>query len=75
MASAQEAETGGGFLNARKAASMCTTLTEMGHLQGKNPLQFDNQCATGIINKTVQQERSKAMDMCFYWLRDWVSQK
>ena len=57
IASAHEAETAGGFLDALKAASMRTTLNKMGHPQGKMPLQFDNQCATGIINQTVQQQK------------------
>jgi hypothetical protein len=66
----QEAETGAGFINAKDAVPIRTTLAELGHPQGPTPLQFDNKCATGIINDTVTQRRSKAMDMRFYWLRD-----
>ena len=35
----------------------------------------DNSTADGIMNVTVKQRRSKAIDMRFYWLRDRVSQK
>ena len=75
VSSAQESETGSGYVNARVAVPMRTTLEEMGHPQGPTPLQFDNLCATGIINDTVTQRRSKAMDMRYYWLKDRVAQK
>jgi hypothetical protein len=76
MSSVQESETGSGFINnAKDAVPMRQTLTEMGHLQGPTPLQFDNKCAVGILNDNVVQRRSKAMDMQFYWLRDRQRQK
>jgi hypothetical protein len=70
MSSAQEAETGAGFLNGKELVPMRTTLEELGHKQGPTPLQFDNKVATGIMNDDIQQKRSKSMDMRFYWLRD-----
>jgi hypothetical protein len=75
MSSAQEAETGAGYLNARDMVPLRQTLIELGHPQGPTPLQFDNKCATGLMNDTLRQKRSKAMDMRFYWLRDRVRQK
>ena len=74
MSSTQEAETGSGYLNAKDACPLRVTLDEMGHPQGPTPLQFDNTTATGIINDTMSQRRSKAMDMRFYWLRDRAAQ-
>jgi len=74
MSSVQESETASGFINAKDAAPMRTTLAEMGHKQGPTPIQFDNKCAVGILTDTVVQRRSKAMDMRFYWLRDRVRQ-
>ena len=38
------------------------------------PIQTDNSCAEGIVNDTVKQRRSKAIDMRFYWVRDRVRQ-
>jgi hypothetical protein len=70
MSSVQESETGSGFINAKDAIHMRTTLHEMGHPQGPTPIQFDNKCATGILTDIVVQRRSKAIDMRFYWLRD-----
>ncbi len=45
-------------------------LDAMGHKQPAAPVQVDNSTAEGIVNKRVQPKRTKAMDMCFHWLRD-----
>ena len=74
MSSAQEAETGAGFFNAKEILPLRTALEGLGHPQGPTPLQFDNKVATSILNDEVSQRRSKAMDMRFYWLRDRVKQ-
>ena len=50
-------------------------MEELGHKQDAVPLKTDNSTAEGIMNKTIKQKRSKAMDMRFYWLVDRVSQK
>jgi hypothetical protein len=47
----------------------------MGHNQDATDLTTGNTTADGIINNTVQQKRSKAMDMRFYWIKDRVEQK
>jgi hypothetical protein len=46
----------------------------MGHNQDATELKTDNTAANGIINTTVQQKRSKEMDMRFYWVKDRVEQ-
>jgi hypothetical protein len=74
MSSAQESETGAGFINAKDAIPIRNALEEMQHPQGPTPLQFDNKCATGLANETIAARRSKAMDMRFYWLRDRIRQ-
>jgi hypothetical protein len=75
VASAAEAEIGALFHKAQDACTLRQPLIEIGHPQPPTPLQPDNQCADGIINDIVKQKRSKAIDMRYYWLRDWVSQK
>jgi hypothetical protein len=76
MSSAAEAELGAMYINARKAVKIRIILEEMGHKQPATPVQVDNSTAEGIVNKRVQPKRSKAMDMCFHWLRDRsISQK
>jgi hypothetical protein len=74
VASAAEAEMGALFFNAKDATWLRTTLQEMGHPQPATPLTTDNSCAAGILNNTVKQRRSKAIDMRFYWVRDRVAQ-
>jgi hypothetical protein len=46
----------------------------MGHNQDATELKTDNTTADGIINNKVQQKRSKAMDMRFYWVKYRVEQ-
>jgi hypothetical protein len=76
MSSAAEAELGAMYINARKAVEIRIILEEMGHKQPATPVQVDNSTAEGIVNKRVQPKRTKAMDMCFHWLRDRsISQK
>ena len=75
MSSAQEAETGAGFYNAKELLPLRQTLEELGHPQGPTPLQFDNISATQILKNEVSQKRSKAMDMRYYWLRDRAKQQ
>jgi len=74
MSSATEAETGALFFNAKEACMLRNTLTDMGHPQPATAIQTDNACAVGIVNSTMKQKRSKAMDMRFYWLRDRVNE-
>ena len=70
MASATEAELAALYIMAREAVYIRIILEEMGHKQPPTPMQTDNAMAEGVINKKVQQKRTKAMDMQFHWLRD-----
>jgi hypothetical protein len=74
MASVAEAEVGGLFHNAQTGCPIRQTLIELGHPQPATPIQTDNECAEGIMNGTVKQRRSKAIDMRFYWLQDRIQQ-
>jgi hypothetical protein len=74
MASATEAELGAVFQNARDCVPLRIALKEMGHPQAATPIQTDNACAAGIVNETVKQRRSEAIDMRFYWIRDRIKQ-
>ena len=74
MSSATEAETGALFYNAKEACTLRNTLEDLGYPQPATPIQTDNACAVGIVNSSIKQKRSKAMDMRFYWLRDRIKQ-
>jgi hypothetical protein len=39
------------------------------------PLRTDNSTAFGILNETIKQKISKAMDARYHWLTDRVHQK
>jgi hypothetical protein len=75
VASAAEYEVGACFHNAQSCAPLRVTITELGHTQPPTPLQTDNSTAFGILNETIKQKRSKAMDMRYHWLTDRVRQK
>jgi hypothetical protein len=69
-----EAEFGAVFVNAKEGTVTRTTLSEMGQKQDATELKTENTTADGFINNTVQQKRSNAMDMIFYWVKDRVKQ-
>jgi hypothetical protein len=75
VASAAESEVGACFQNAQSGAPRRVTLTELGHIQPPTPLRTDNSTVFGILNETIKQKRSKAMDMWYHWLTDRVCQK
>jgi hypothetical protein len=63
VASAAESEVGACFHNAQSGAPLRVALTELGHTQPPTPLRADNSTAYGVVNETIKQKRSKAMDM------------
>ena len=63
MALAAEAELGTLFVNAKEAVALHVTLEELGHLQPATLIQVDNSTAYGIVNSSIQQRKSKAIDM------------
>jgi hypothetical protein len=74
MSSAAEAEVGALFKNAKALIPLRITCEELGHIQPPTPIRTDNNTAEGIMNGTIKQDRSKAINMRFYWLKDRVSQ-
>jgi hypothetical protein len=75
VASAAESEVRACFQNAQSGAPLRVTLTELGHIQPTTPLRTDNSTAFDILNETIKQKRSKAMDMRYHWLTDRVRKK
>ena len=74
VSSASEAEVAALFMNARLALPLRVALEELGHQQPATEMVTDNSTAEGILNGKMKQNRSKGMDMRYYWLRDRVSQ-
>ena len=72
VASAAEAEIAALFVNAQDLVPLRVTLEELGHPQPPTAIRTDNSTANGIVNGTIKQKKSKAIDMRFYWVRDRV---
>ena len=72
MSSAAEAELGALFLNAKEGVYLRQILTEMGHPQPPTLVHFDNSTAVGIANNSVKKQRSRSMEMRFFWVADAV---
>eukprot|EP00957_Ditylum_brightwellii_P076226 5794538-Ditylum_brightwellii.AAC.2 len=66
MASSVEAELGALFINNKKGEELRMVLEEMGHVQPPTPIMADNSTDCGIINGTIKQHRTHAIDMHFY---------
>ena len=75
VASAAEAELGALFINAKEGKVLRLTLEEMGHTQPPTPIHTDNTTASGIANGTIKRQRSRAMDMRFFWIADQADQR
>jgi hypothetical protein len=75
VASAAESEVGASFKNAQSGAPLRITLIALGHKQPETQLRTDNYTAFGVLNETIQKNRSKSMDMIYHWLMDRVRQK
>ena len=70
-----EAEIAALYMNAWELLPLRVTCAKLGHPQPPTPMRTDNNTASGIINGTLKQARSKAIDMRFYWLLDRSAQK
>ena len=70
VASAAEAELGALFINCKEGTILRLALEELGHPQPATPIHCDNKTAAGIANDTVKKQRSRAMEMCFFWVTD-----
>ena len=74
-ASAAEAELGALFINARESKVLRITLQELVHPQLPTPIHVDNTTAVIIVNNTIKRQRSRAMEMIYFWLLDQYCQK
>merc|ERR1712194_487746 len=73
-ASAAEAELGALFVNTKEARVIRLILSKLGHPQPPTPIHIDNTTAVGIVNSTIKRQRSRSMEMRYFWLLDQESQ-
>jgi hypothetical protein len=74
VASAAEAELGALFHNCQDGIIFRQTLVDMGHPQPKMLVHCDNATAVGIGNNTVKRQRSRSMEMRYFWVVDKLAQ-
>ena len=72
VCSAAEAELAALFLNIKEGKVLRLTLMELGHPQPPTPVHCDNSTAAGIANDSVKKQRSRSMEMRFFWVTDQV---
>ena len=71
-ASAAESELGAFFFNTKEAKISRLTLQELGHTRPPTPIQCDNAIEGGIDNETVKKQRSRSMEMKYFYIFDLV---
>ena len=73
--SAAEAELGALYHNCQTGIIFRLTLSDMGHVQPQTPVHCDNATAVGIANNTIKCQRSRSMEIIFFWIGDKVAQE
>ena len=68
ISSATEAEIGALSINAKLAIPIRQVLIKMGHPQPPTKIKMDNSTAEEFVNDKIKQNRSKAINMRYYWL-------
>ena len=72
VASTAEVELGALFMNFKEGKVVQLILHKLGHPQPPTPIHCDNQTAVGIANETIKKQRSRSMEMRFFWVTDQV---
>jgi hypothetical protein len=70
LSSVMEAEVASTFVNAKEGVNVRNILNNIGHPQPRTPLLTENLTTFGILSGKMKQQRSKAIDMRFYSLKD-----
>ena len=70
VTSAAEAEVAGLFHNTQTTLHIRHILEALNHPQHPTPIKTDNSTAVGFAYDNINQKRSKAWDMNYYWLRE-----
>ena len=75
MSSQAEGKCGALFYNAKELEALLTTVKWMVHPQPATEIITDRSTSDEIMIITIEQKRTKAIYMRFYWVRDQVEQK
>lgn len=69
-ASAAKVELGALFVNAKEAKIIRLILEELGHPQPPTPIHINILTTVGIVNNMIKRQRSRSMEMRYFWLLD-----
>ena len=69
-ASTVESELAAIFINSKEAIKLRQALEAMGHPQPPTDITTDNETAAGIVKQTIRQNKSRAMNMRYFWVLD-----
>jgi hypothetical protein len=75
VASAAEAKLGTLYHNCHTGIIFHNILNDMGNPQPTTLVHCNNGTAVGIANNTVKRQRSRSMEMRFFWVGDKVAQE
>ena len=73
--SAAKAELAALFLNTQEAIKMKQALEQMGHEQPPIPIITDNSIAASIVQQNIKKQKSRAMNMRYFWVIDQQNNK
>lgn len=73
--STAESELAALFINVKAAIPIRQTLIDFEHEQPPADLVTDNSIASGIVNQTIKQNKSRSMNMRYFWLIDQKKEK
>ena len=62
------------LLNGKQSEPISNTLHKMGHTQLATPMKANKSTVNSIMINIVFQKRSKAMEMCFYYIQYQIKQ-
>ena len=68
--STAEAELAALFLKAKEAIRIRQTLIDLEHLQPPADIVTDNSIAAGIVQEKLKQNKSRSMNMRYFWVID-----
>jgi hypothetical protein len=74
-ASSAEAELSALFMNAKETKIIRLNLHQLGHPQPPTPIHVDNSTAVGIVTNTMKRNKSRSIEMRYFWLLDGSTQK
>ena len=69
MSSEAKVEIAALFMNAKAAIPIRQALIEIGHPQLPTKMKTDNSTANGFANITIKEDKIKAIEMRFHWLK------